>query len=445
MSSPPVARLRSDQDAADLGRRLLKLVDLKRTLLAEASELAVTSGFLDHYAMLSTLDQPGLAAIVGEPVFGGWLDAAVDLVGRDIHRTLPSGHVAAHLGRLARFAAVAAVRAGTTASLSYPLGSDTVVAFPGLGSAVILPPEAAGKAVTIDVFANGFRVHLDEETEGLTVILPRCGSAVVDVADADRTPGGAIAARWTYDDLDSAELGAAAATAGNLLAGSDHRLDGLRAIVPVQPDSTDVLPLPERGLMYVEWPCTAEEFASAVVRVLEAQAVRDAAVGTVDITGELAGNDDALTDAERTIVEMCGVRFDTRGNDAGAGVVRRDSLQRSLGRMSVTDRSRFDIVANRIAALPPSAFQRRALAHISYTRRDFTTAVDAYDRCLHDAPGDIDLWTDLAFALRHLGRRATADRILGAPERMAAAAADSALSSSAEQFGYATFLDRLPC
>ena len=132
MSSPPVARLRSDQDAADLGRRLLKLVDLKRTLLSEASELAVTSGFLDHYAMLSTLDQPGLAAIVGEPVFGGWLDAAVDLVGRDIHRTLPSGHVAAHLGRLARFAAVAAVRAGTTASLSYPLGSDTVVAFPGL-------------------------------------------------------------------------------------------------------------------------------------------------------------------------------------------------------------------------------------------------------------------------------------------------------------------------
>lgn len=443
MSRAPVARSQSDPDAADRGRRLLQLVDLKRTLLAEAPELAAASGFLDHYGMLSALDKPGLAAVVGEPVFGGWLDTAVGMVGRDIHRTLPSGHIAAHLGRLARFAAVAAVRTGATLSMSYPLGSDTVVAFPGLGSAVILPPSAAGKAATIDVSANCVRVQLNQTTEGTTVILPRCGSAVVDVADADRTPGDVVAVRWTYDDIDTTALGVAAATAGSLLADCARRLDSLRTVVPVRPGATDVLPVPARGLVYVEWPCTAEEFASAIVRSLEAQAIREAGVGTVDVAGG-AGDDGVLTEAERIVIEMCGIRFDSRGNDAGAGVVRRDSLQRSLGRMSVTDRPRFDSVAHHIAALPPSPFQRRAAAHISYTRRDFTAAADAYDRCLHDAPGDIDLWTDLAFALRHLGRRTTADRILAAPERVAAAAAGPGISSTAERFGHATFLARLP-
>ncbi|MBS1696682.1 MAG: hypothetical protein JST91_31255 [Actinobacteria bacterium] len=444
MSRASAPRSQADPDAADRGRRLLKLVDLKRTLLAESSSLAVASGFLDHYAMLSALDKPDLAAVAGEPVFGVWLDTAVGMVGRDIHRTLPSGHIAAHLGRLARFAAVAAVRTGATASLNYPLGSDTVVAFPGLGSAVILPPSTAGMTARIEVSANGFRVHLDQATEGTPVSLPRCGSAVVDVADADRTPGEVVAARWTYGDIDTTALGAAAATAGNLLADCAHRLDIIRTVVPVRPGTADVLPVPVRGLVYVEWPCTASEFGSAIVRSLDAQAVRDAAVCTVHFAGEPMGDDEVLTDAERTIVEMCGIRFDSRANDAGAGVVRRDSLQRSLGRMSVTDRSRFDSVAKHVAALPPSAFQRRAVAHISYTRRDFATAADAYGLCLQDAPGDIDLWTDLAFALRHLGRRTTADRILAAPERLAAAAADSGMSLSTEQFGYATFLDRLP-
>jgi hypothetical protein len=70
----------------------------------------------------------------------------------------------------------------------------------------------------------------------------------------------------------------------------------------------------------------------------------------------------------------------------------------------VRDRARYADLAGRIAAAAAGDARRLLLGHCAYIEERFAVAADAYAGLLLDYPGDADLWRDLTFALRHLGR-----------------------------------------
>lgn len=92
---------------------------------------------------------------------------------------------------------------------------------------------------------------------------------------------------------------------------------------------------------------------------------------------------------------------------------RRDLSFDMLARLSVVAPDRF----HEIAAMLPSDDSDDILAelmrgHIAYISGSYEDAARCYDRCLDTVPGNLDMWRDFAFAVRHLGMRFECDVFL---------------------------------
>jgi hypothetical protein len=74
-----------------------------------------------------------------------------------------------------------------------------------------------------------------------------------------------------------------------------------------------------------------------------------------------------------------------------------------LSLMSVRAPARYSALVARIEAAPGCPARDLLLGHRAYVQGRFLTAATAYAALLDRHPHDVDLWRDLAFALRHLG------------------------------------------
>lgn len=122
-------------------------------LYRESRRLADSCGFAAAYEVLAASGHD-VHPVLDRPEFGTWLSAATDLVDRDAHRRIACGHVAAHLGRSARFAASAAVRAETDIALTIVLGPQAVLSLASCGLVAVFPRADAGERAWIDVTAG---------------------------------------------------------------------------------------------------------------------------------------------------------------------------------------------------------------------------------------------------------------------------------------------------
>lgn len=473
--------------------RLLQLVDLNRALEKEAPLLASSTGFTDSYVALRALNAERLGAVVDYPTFGTWLRTSRALLGRDAHRRLPTGHIAAHLSRLARFAAVGGLAARLDARLSLILGPSAVVNLPGSGYAMSFGARSAGETVSMDVSAHRVRATCGAEVgelelsstgvfigTGVCVELPRSGGIVIDAADDDR-----LGQAGGVHGLRLAEVLALS------LAMLRRKLDETLAAVRRQdPTLTELLQclVPVRDTfddgedLSHEWPLGAAplmidspDAGSALAMFLDRQLNHlwavggesgPASIGGGAVDGRLQPDEvlvarwlrsggsvsrvpttaPVLSAAESKVIDSIPSAVPRQPNLPGENVVRQDALLRDLGRLSVVDPERYDAVRQQTRSLPTTAFQALMTAHLAYIDRDFGTALAAYDRCIQDSPEDLDRWTDLAFTLRHLGDEACANFLTGDCERVATASAclqnkDSVLSGDSARPVSVAFVD----
>jgi HEXXH motif-containing protein len=93
-----------------------------------------------------------------------------------------------------------------------------------------------------------------------------------------------------------------------------------------------------------------------------------------------------------------------------------------LGRMYAVDRTKFEELAERVAAL---GSERSTLAsllrgHVAYVSSRFEQALRDYACVLLDVPHDVDVWRDVCFCLRHLRCTEEADLLLFSQETIVA-------------------------
>lgn len=91
--------------------------------------------------------------------------------------------------------------------------------------------------------------------------------------------------------------------------------------------------------------------------------------------------------------------------------LRADQAFDHLSLMSVLEPDRFEEIVT-VARRDGSRSGRRLAAHGSYIARRFDEAADAYAELLLDDPGDLDLWRDLIWAMRHAGLDTSARWVL---------------------------------
>ncbi len=95
---------------------------------------------------------------------------------------------------------------------------------------------------------------------------------------------------------------------------------------------------------------------------------------------------------------------------------RRDLSFDMLGRLSVVAPDRFHEIVGTLGTGDPDDILAEFLSgHAAYIAGGYEDAARHYGRCLHAVPGNLDMWRDFAFTLRHLGMRFECDAFLFRP------------------------------
>ncbi|OHV37119.1 hypothetical protein BCD49_18245 [Pseudofrankia sp. EUN1h] len=123
-----------------------------------------------------------------------------------------------------------------------------------------------------------------------------------------------------------------------------------------------------------------------------------------------------MTSADKVALEACqllGLPTVIPTNRLADHAGRRDPTLDLLGRLSVVEPAEFARLASSLReADGEDGVIWLLTGHLAYVERRYAHAAERYARCLDGAPDNVDLWRDLAFALRHLGFREEADTAL---------------------------------
>jgi hypothetical protein len=116
-------------------------------------------------------------------------------------------------------------------------------------------------------------------------------------------------------------------------------------------------------------------------------------------------------DLTRLIAELGG-RDGIEVNRTSAGRPRADPTIDQLSLIKVRTPERYAAMIGRLAASSRCLAEEIPLAHQAYAEERFPEAAAGYAALLLRLPDDIDLWRDLAFALRHLGATELCETVL---------------------------------
>jgi HEXXH motif-containing protein len=121
---------------------LCRIVELDNPRLASVCEVK------DARQQLCSADNRA-AKVLRAPEFLLWIDVARHLVLRNMHQTLPLGHVRGHFGDLRRFAFAAACAGGAAGEGLASVQEDGRVSLPGLGLTFFAGVQHAGRTVRL--------------------------------------------------------------------------------------------------------------------------------------------------------------------------------------------------------------------------------------------------------------------------------------------------------
>lgn len=123
----------------------------------------------------------------------------------------------------------------------------------------------------------------------------------------------------------------------------------------------------------------------------------------------------------RAMLNAIGLPEEIPRNDLTEAVLRADHSFDHLSLMSILDHARFEQIAA-VAGRDGSRTGVRITAHTKYISRLPGEAASLYATLLVDDPGDVDLWRDTCWAVRHMGKEDFSHRwILHADEMVGAA------------------------
>ena len=145
---------------------LRKLIELHKLLIAEAPELADTSGFAEGFAQLSTFQVAVQRRICEYPAMAFWINVAWDLIARESHIRLPEMHIRQHLADFSRFV-LAAVVMSRKESFSFGVRTDAHgrVMLPGSGYYLQVGSEHTYSALCVCVREGGTVASVEVQQE----------------------------------------------------------------------------------------------------------------------------------------------------------------------------------------------------------------------------------------------------------------------------------------
>jgi HEXXH motif-containing protein len=144
------AEFRQRHLAAFWQRRWAELAILCRIVTLENPQLASACGLrAAHRRLRSAAGRGNAESVLRAPELLQWINVARYLVLRDMHRTLPTGHVRDHFGDLRRFAFAAACAGNISGSGSAVVQQDGRVPLPGLGLVLFAGRHNAGRTVRL--------------------------------------------------------------------------------------------------------------------------------------------------------------------------------------------------------------------------------------------------------------------------------------------------------
>ncbi len=189
------------------------------------------------------------------------------------------------------------------------------------------------------------------------------------------------------------------------LAGSDSRSPSVGA-EPVAPAAPPGLADPP-GPSVPQGPVASADLAEPTWRAAWADAGGKFRMAA-PTTGRLTADDTRLA----LLIAELGGGEGIEVNSLTVGRPRADPTIDQLSLIKARDPERYAALVGRIAASPRCPAEEMLISHQAYVEERFSEAAAGYAHLLVRLPGDIDLWRDFAFALRHLNATGLCETVL---------------------------------